>query len=255
MMPMSPEEKRPYVQRLFSRIAPRYDWFNRLVSCGLDQGWRRTVVARAQAAPGQTILDVCTGTGDLALLCAARGARVIGLDMNWEMLARAPRKSKAKRLSVAWVRGDAESLPLANGSVDRVLIGFSTRNLSDLTRGLSEMVRVLRFGGQLLILETGYPSNPVVRFGYQLFLFTIARLIGLLLTGRVWPFTYLARSVKQFLTPAQMVERLQQLQTQVEYVPLSYGLASLYIATKLNPSITDDCAADVRRRMLEMTCP
>ena len=112
------------------------------------------------------------------------------------------------------------------------------------------MVRVLRPEGQLLILETGYPSNPVVRFGYQLFLFTIARLIGLLLTGRVWPFTYLARSVKQFLTPAQMVERLQQLQTQVEYVPLSYGLASLYIATKLNPSTTDDCAADVRRRIL-----
>ena len=177
MRPMSPDEKRPYVQRLFSRIAPQYDWFNRLVSCGLDQGWRRTVVARAHAAPGQTILDVCTGTGDLALLCARRGARVIGLDMNWEMLVRAPRKSKVTHLSVAWVRGDAESLPLANGSVDRVLIGFSTRNLSDLTRGLSEMVRVLRPGGQLLILETGYPSNPVIRFGYQLFLFTVARLL------------------------------------------------------------------------------
>ena len=254
MIPMSPEEKRPYVQQLFSRIAPRYDWFNRLVSCGLDQGWRRTVVARAHAASGQTILDVCTGTGDLALLCARQGARVIGLDMNWDMLVRAQDKARAKRLPIGWVRGDAESLPLANGRVDRVMIGFSTRNLSDLTRGLSEMVRVLRPGGQLLILETGYPSNPVIRFGYQLFLFTVARLVGLLLTGRVWPFTYLARSVKQFLTPAQVVERLQRLETQVEYVPLSHGLASLYIATKLTASTTHECAADVRRSMLEMTC-
>lgn len=252
---MDPDEKRPFVQRLFTNIAPRYDWFNRLASCGLDQRWRRLVVARAGVTPGQRVLDVCTGTGDLAMLCAEQGAQVVGLDMNWEMLARAPQKSKARGLSIGWVRGDAESLPMASGTVHHVLIGFSTRNLSHLNQGLSEMVRVLRPGGRLLILETGYPSNPVLRFGYQLFLFTFARLIGLLLTGRLWPFTYLARSVKQFLTPAQMIDRLQQLQTAVEYVPLSYGLASLYIATKSSAAASEDCAADVRRTILEMTCP
>ena len=229
------EAKRPFVQRLFSRIAPRYDWFNRLASCGMDQGWRRQAVALGDMQPGYQVLDVCAGTGDLALLCAKRQqgqGTVIGTDMNREMLLRAQRKSQAHRAPVAWVQGDAESLPFPDGRFDRVLIGFSTRNLTDLTAGLREMVRVLRPGGRLIILETGRPANPVVRFGYQMFLFTVARLIGFVLTGRLWPFTYLARSVQQFLTPPQMVERLQSVKTQVQYEPLSYGLASLYLATK-----------------------
>lgn len=240
------EHKRPFVQRLFTRIAPRYDWFNRLASCGLDQRWRRVVVTRAHLESDHRVLDVCTGTGDLAILCATqqggprpadgdrrgRQGMVIGIDMNRAMLSTARRKQQAKRLPIAWLQGDAEALPIATGSLDRVMIGFSTRNLSNLTRGLEEMVRVLCPGGQLLILETGRPSNPVVRMGYQMFLFTIARLMGWLLTGQCWPFTYLARSVRQFLTPAQLCERLQRIGTQVEYVPLSFGLASLYLATK-----------------------
>lgn len=235
----SPIQKQPFVQRLFTSIAPRYDWFNCLASFGLDQRWRRAVVARAGLTPADDVLDVCSGTGDLALLCArraGRSGRVIGLDLNEAMLERARAKQRRLRTQVAWLRGNAEALPLAAGSVDRVLIGFSTRNLSDLTGGLAEMLRVLRPGGRLLILETGYPAHPVLRFGYRAFLFTIARTIGWLLTGRCWPFTYLARSVRQFLSPAQMIERLQALGTQVEYVPLSRGLASLYIATKPTPS-------------------
>ncbi|MBI4342826.1 MAG: ubiquinone/menaquinone biosynthesis methyltransferase [Candidatus Omnitrophica bacterium] len=250
---MTPEEKRPFVQRLFSRIAPRYDWFNRLASFGLDQRWRRAAVVRGGIAPGQRILDVCTGTGDLAVLCARRYGAAVGIDMNREMLGRARRKSRAKRLPIGWVQGDAEALPFPSETFDRVVIGFSTRNLSNLTQGLTDMVRVLRPGGQLLILETGYPSNPLLRVGYQLFLFTVARLIGFLLTGRLWPFTYLARSVKQFLTPPQMIDRLQRLDTQVEYVPLSHGLASLYVAAKIGPKPDADCAADGQHSILEVT--
>lgn len=250
---MTPEEKRPFVQRLFSRIAPRYDWFNRLASFGLDQRWRRAAVVRGGIAPGQRILDVCTGTGDLAVLCARRYGAAVGIDMNREMLGRAQRKSQAKRLPIGWVQGDAEALPFPSETFDRVVIGFSTRNLSNLTQGLTDMVRVLRPGGQLLILETGYPSNPLLRVGYQLFLFTVARLIGFLLTGRLWPFTYLARSVKQFLTPPQMIDRLQRLDTQVEYVPLSHGLASLYVAAKIGPKPDADCAADGQHSILEVT--
>jgi demethylmenaquinone methyltransferase/2-methoxy-6-polyprenyl-1,4-benzoquinol methylase len=232
---MNPEEKRSFVQRLFSRIAPRYDWFNRLVSCGLDQRWRSAALARGDVRAGQRVLDACAGTGDLALLSAkrlrGRGA-VIGIDLNPHMLSYAREKQRSRELAVTWLQGDAEALPFPDGSFDRVVIGFSTRNLSDLAAGLREMVRLLRPGGRLIILETGFPSNPVVRWAYQAFLFTVARAIGWLLTGRLWPFTYLAKSVQQFLTPAQMIERLQSLQTQVEYVPLSGGLASLYIATK-----------------------
>ena len=230
-----PDAKRPFVQRLFTRIAPRYDWFNRLASCGLDQGWRRAAVVQGDIRPGDRVLDVCAGTGDLAILCAQRlGGRgaVVGADLNREMLSLARRKQRARRLPVAWLQADAEALPFPAGSFDRVLIGFSTRNLSDLTAGLREMVRVLRPGGRLVILETGRPDHPLVRFGYQAFLFTAAPAIGFALTGRLWPFTYLARSVRGFLTPQEMVERLASVETDARHVPLSRGLASLYLATK-----------------------
>ncbi len=229
------EDKRSFVQRLFSDIAPRYDWFNRLASLGLDQRWRRETVRRASIQPGMRVLDVCTGTGDLAILCARRrldhGA-VIAIDMNREMLACAQRKQQHRALVVRWLQGDAQALPFFDGMFDRVLIGFSTRNLSDLTEGLREMVRVLKPRGQLLVLETGRPSHPVIRAGYELFLFTVARVIGVVLTGKLWPFTYLARSVRRFLSPQQCMERLHGLRTDVEYVALSSGLASLYVATK-----------------------
>jgi demethylmenaquinone methyltransferase/2-methoxy-6-polyprenyl-1,4-benzoquinol methylase len=230
-----PVEKRPFVQRLFTDIAPRYDWFNRLASLGLDQRWRRLAVDRAGLEPGQRVLDVCAGTGELALLCARRLAgrgQVSGIDLNRAMLTRGRDKANARGLPVAWLEGDAEALPFAAGSFDRALVGFSTRNLTDLSIGLREMVRVLKPQGRLVVLETGYPSNPLLRAGYQAFLFTAARLIGWLLTGRCWPFTYLARSVRQFVTPQQLMDQLRAAGTTVQYVPLSGGLASLYMAIK-----------------------
>ncbi len=239
-------DKRIFVQRLFSRIARRYDWFNRLASCGLDQRWRRAAIHAGDIQPGHRVLDLCTGTGDLALLCAARqqarrlalggggrvGGQVVGLDMNRDMLRLAQRKPLADRAGLAWVQADAEQLPFDEAAFDRVAIGFSTRNLTDLSAGVHEMVRVLKPGGRLLILETGYPPHPLVRAGYRVFLSTIARLIGWALTGRIWPFTYLARSVRQFLTPAAFLELLRRQCAQVRYVPLSGGLASLFIAIK-----------------------
>lgn len=234
--PLVGDEKRPFVQRLFTAIAPRYDWFNRLASCGLDQRWRRQALARGGIEAGQRILDVCSGTGDLALLCARRQqgeGTVVGLDLNRDMLRYAKAKQHRKRLAIGWCQGEAEQLPFATGSFDRVMIGFSTRNLTDLMDGLREMLRVLRPQGRLMIVETGYPPHPLVRMGYHAFLFTWARLIGWLLTGRAWPFTYLARSVRGFLTPPEVVARLQGLGAQVEYVSLSGGLASLYLATKI----------------------
>jgi len=230
------EDRRRFIQQLFTRIAPRYDWFNRLSSCGLDQRWRRQALARGRVEPGMRLLDVCTGTGDLALLAARRQqgrGEVVGMDLNEPMLHRAVRKqSRSNFGGLQWLKGDALALPFSDGSFDRVAIGFSTRNLGDLSQGLREMVRVLKPGGQLIVLETGRPSNPILRAGYHLFLLTVVRLVGLMLTGRVWPFTYLARSVRAFLTPQQFVERLEACQTRASYTPLAGGLASLYLATK-----------------------
>ena len=229
--------KRVFVHRLFTAIAPRYDWFNRLASFSLDQRWRRRTIDEAHLAPGLSVLDVCTGTGDLALLCRKRvqpGGQVVGLDFNAAMLRGAAAKPKAQQTSVAWLQADAQALPFASGTFDRVMIGFSTRNLSDLEAGLREMLRVLKLGGILLILETGRPTDPMLRAGYFVFLQTVARAIGLVLTGRLWPFTYLARSVKQFLSPEQFIRLLEDCGARARHVPLSGGLASLYVASKAN---------------------
>ncbi len=229
--PVVSVQKRSFIQQLFTQLAPRYDWFNRLVSGGLDQRWRRIALQRGEVLSTHRVLDVCTGTGDLAILCHARQrgqGLVVGADMTPAMLLRA----KQKQPSIAWLQADALSLPFASASFDRVTIGFSTRNLSDLMAGLRELVRVLKPGGRLIILETGRPANPLVRAGYFLFLFTVARVIGLVLTGRLWPFTYLAESVRHFRTPAQLIEDLQCARTTVEYVPLAGGLASLFVAAK-----------------------
>lgn len=261
--------KRLFIHRLFTTIAPRYDWFNRLASFSLDQRWRREAIMASGVSRGMDVLDVCTGTGDLALLCATHLSAptaverqagtdgkglVVGLDFNEQMLRAASHKQRAclrprlprspmggqgaqqgrqaSGLCVHWLEGDAQELPFCSASFDRVFIGFSTRNLSDLELGIREMLRVLKPHGQLVVLETGRPSNRFLRAGYLLFLHTGARLIGWLLTGRLWPFTYLARSVKGFLRPAEFVSLLTACGTKAHYIPLSWGLASLYVAQK-----------------------
>lgn len=226
------EPKPQFVRRLFTTIAPRYDWFNRLASLGLDQQWRRQAIEIGALAKGMRVLDVCTGTGDLALLCERKldEGSIVGVDFTESMLRSALRKPRAAHVS--WLAGDAQSLPFQAESFDRTFIGFSTRNLSDLEQGCRDMLRVLKPGGRLIILETGRPSNPVVRLGHWLFLGTVARGVGLVLTGRLWPFTWLARSVKGFLTPPQVVALLERCGAHATYAPLSFGLASVYVAVK-----------------------
>ena len=237
MLIAEPVAKRVFVNRLFTTIAPRYDRFNRLATLGLDLRWRRHAVAQGGLQDGMVIVDACTGTGDFALLCAERlnGLSVVaGVDMNAAMLRQARRRPHAteRGAGVNWMQGDAQALPFRSSSVDRVLIGFSTRNLSDLAAGLREMHRVLKPGGRLVILETGRPKNPLIRLGYFVVLWTTTRVIGWLVTGTVWPFTYLANSVRRFLTPEEFVALLSHCGFASRYQPLSFGVASLYVANK-----------------------
>jgi demethylmenaquinone methyltransferase / 2-methoxy-6-polyprenyl-1,4-benzoquinol methylase len=185
------------VRAMFDRIAPVYDAMNRLMTAGLDQRWRRLTVD-AVVRPGDRVLDTCCGTGDLAIASHRAGADVTGLDFSERMLKRARRKEPA----VAWVQGDALSLPFADGSFDAATVGFGVRNLSDLEGGLRELRRVLRAGGRLGVLEITRP-NGVLRHFYGLWFDRIVPLLGKLLPGGA-AYTYLPASVRRFPGPVEL---------------------------------------------------
>ena len=150
---------------MFEAVAPRYDRMNRILSVGLDQGWRRAALRELDCAPGSRILDLCCGTGDLALLLP-RDQRPVGCDLTPAMLEIADAKAARRRMAFPGVAGDAMRLPFANGVFDAAVVGFGIRNLPDLERGLAEVHRVLSPGARLVILEFSRPENGLVRLGH-----------------------------------------------------------------------------------------
>ena len=157
-----------FVHRLFSRIAIRYDWMNKIISFNMDKSWRRHTIDLAEPLLGQQWLDVCSGTGKLALGLADRvGAtgRVVGLDFNADMLAVARKNEQFQRgaVSVEWIEGNAMQMPFSNDYFDGATIGFGLRNLPDLSAGLAEMLRVVKPGGKIVILDASHPVWPFFR--------------------------------------------------------------------------------------------
>jgi demethylmenaquinone methyltransferase/2-methoxy-6-polyprenyl-1,4-benzoquinol methylase len=191
------------VRSMFDRIAPVYDAMNRLMTAGLDQGWRRQTAA-AVVRPGDRVLDVCCGTGDLALAAAEAGGRVTGLDFSAPMLERARRKSS----EIEWVEGDALALPFADGSFDAVTVGFGLRNLPDMERGLAELRGVLRQDGRLAILEITRPQGLLAPF-YRFWFDGVIPLAGKLLPGGS-AYSYLPASVRRFPAPAGLAKLLDE---------------------------------------------
>ncbi len=171
-------EKAAAVQAMFDRIAPRYQRLNSLLTFGLDRAWRRAAVAAAAVRPGAIVVDVACGTGDLAALAAAAGARVVGIDSAAGMLAR------ARGRGAALVRADAAALPLGRASADAVTCGFALRNVVDLPRVLAEAARVLRPAGRLVLLEVAEPSGTLLRWGHRLYFQRLVPLLGALLADR-----------------------------------------------------------------------
>lgn len=183
------EEKADFVRAMFDRIAPRYDRLNAVMTLRLDRGWRRATIAAAEIAPGDRVLDVACGTGDLIELARARGARVVGVDFAPGMLAIARRRGLAAGL----VRGDALALPLADASVDAVTCAFALRNFVALAPFLEEAARVLRPGGRLALLEVATPRGALLRAGHRLWFHGAVPLIGRLLADRA-AYAYLPAS-------------------------------------------------------------
>lgn len=189
-------EKRAAVQEMFDRIAPRYDALNRLLTGGLDQRWRGLALDAARIGPGDRVLDLACGTGDLTEAAAARGARVVGVDFSRGMLRGARRRGIAAGL----VQGDALALPLRAGSADAAVCGFALRNFTALVPVFAELARVLAPGGRLALLEVDRPRARWLAAAHSLYFDRIVPRIGAWLSDRA-AYAYLPRSTG-YLPPA-----------------------------------------------------
>jgi demethylmenaquinone methyltransferase / 2-methoxy-6-polyprenyl-1,4-benzoquinol methylase len=184
---------------MFDRIAGVYDVMNSVMTAGLHHRWRERAVDLARVGPGSRALDVATGTGDLAIALASRGAEVVGSDFSEGMLARARGKSSAVR----WEQGNALALPYADGEFDAATVGFGARNFSDLERGLAEMTRVVRPGGRVVVLEITTPARPPLSTFFSLWFDRVVPLLGRV-TGEDQAYSYLPSSVKRFPGPVEL---------------------------------------------------
>jgi demethylmenaquinone methyltransferase/2-methoxy-6-polyprenyl-1,4-benzoquinol methylase len=226
------------IAAMFDAIAGRYDFLNWVLSAGIDRRWRRRAI-RALALTGrERVLDLCTGTADLAV--AARtahppAARVIGVDFADQMLRVASRKLRRRALgdSIALVRGDATRTPLADRSVDAVTIAFGIRNVDDVAAACEEMRRVLKPGGRLAILEFGIPSGRPWRAIYLWYFERILPRVGALVSRHDQAYAYLPASVGAFASSQEFVTILRQHGfLDVAAVPLTFGIVFLYTGRK-----------------------
>ncbi len=229
-------KKSRQIKRMFASIAHRYDLLNRLLSFSLDRRWRRLVVQRLSPfLPSKAVvLDLCTGTGDLAMELSLK-ARVIGCDFCHPMLTLGMEKVEGSELAarVRFVEGDALQLPFPPRSFDAVTIAFGLRNLEDYTSGLSEMFRVLRPGGMLVILELSQPQIPVFKQFYFFYATWILPKVGQWISGKVGPYAYLPQSVKEFPDSETLESLIQQIGfTGAGCSLLTGGIVSLHLAQK-----------------------
>ncbi len=194
-------EKHAAVRTMFDRIAPRYDRMNRLMTAGLDQRWRRTAIEAIGVGGGDVVLDLACGTGDLAQLCAGRGARVIGLDFAGEMLRGAQRRG----VPASFVQADGTRLPLSDASVSAVVCGFALRNFVALTPVFEELSRVLMPGGRAALLDVDRPTQPLVRAGHSFYFDRIVPFVGGLLSDRE-AYAYLPQSTVYLPAASELCE-------------------------------------------------
>lgn len=224
---------------MFDAIAPRYDALNHLLSVGLDRRWRARAIQALALTGSETVLDLCTGTADLALAAVRRpggsAARVVGVDFADRMLREGQAKLRRppRRRPVHLVRGDAMHIPLPSGSIDAVTIGFGIRNVDDPSTVCGEIWRVLRSGGRLAILEFGLPSLPGVRGLYRWYFSRVLPCIGRVVSRHPDAYSYLPASVGTFLSPDAFSCVLRDAGFRdVRNTPLTLGAVHLHSAAK-----------------------
>ena len=222
------EAKVKAVRAMFDAIAPRYDLVNRVMTFGMDTGWRRATVAGLALSPGALVLDLAAGTGDLCRELAAAGHRPVGVDLSWEMLAHA-------RTRAPLVQADALRLPVPAGVADGVTCGFALRNLADLGGFLAEVARIVRTGGRIALLEVAEPTSPLLRRGHSVYFTRVVPRIGGWLSDPA-AYRYLPRSVAYLPDAAGLVAALETAGfAGVRRRTLSWGIAQLLTATRAGP--------------------
>ncbi len=228
--------KKEQVTKMFDAISENYDDLNRVISFGIDVKWRKKVVALVAKDHPSSVLDVATGTGDLAIaMVSTKAQRIVGIDISPKMLAVGKEKVKHHHLSekVEMVLGDSENLPFNDNSFDAVTVAFGIRNFENLEVGLKEIHRILRPKGIFVILETSVPTRPLYKFGYRIYTRALLPLIGKLFSKDKVAYRYLSESAAQF----PYGERLNNILRKIGFIgvedhPQTFGVATIYTASK-----------------------
>jgi len=234
-----PAKEASRIAGMFDAIAGRYDFLNHLLSAGLDKRWRGRAVEVLQLSGRETVLDLCTGTADLALAAVAgegRAKRVIGVDFSAAMLQighEKVRRAGPAAPAIHLVRGDAVHIPLLDETVDATTIGFGIRNVERPAAACREIARVLRPDGTLVILEFSLPRSSVLRNFYLWYFRRILPLIGRLVSKHPSAYTYLPASVEAFPSPEEFSQQLRDAGFgTVRAVPLTFGIVYMFVAVK-----------------------
>ena len=231
------QTKKEEVREMFDNIAPKYDLLNHTLSMSIDRVWRRRVVGEVRRAKPGRILDVATGTGDLAIAMARRirDVQVLGVDLSEQMLAVARRKIEARGLGgrIVLDRGDAERLAVADASVDVATVAFGVRNFGDLGAGLRELARTIKPGGKVVILEFSRPRNRVFRALYEFYSYKILPRIGGLVSRDKRAYEYLPASVGEFPAPEEFMGMMARAGFRnCRARSQSFGIAQIYIGER-----------------------
>jgi demethylmenaquinone methyltransferase/2-methoxy-6-polyprenyl-1,4-benzoquinol methylase len=232
----SDTSKKEQVEQMFNTIAPKYDLLNRMLSFGIDRNWRKKLVNELREANPTTILDVATGTADVALeLTKLHPRQIVGIDISAEMLEIGRKKIAAKNQSkvITLQQADSENLPFESNMFDAVSVAYGVRNFEHLEKGLSEFYRVLRKGGKLAVLEFSHPQNFPVKQLYTFYFTEICPLIGRLVSKDKRAYTYLHESVMRFPQGEEFLKLLKN--TGFEHTQckrLTFGISSIYIGIK-----------------------
>lgn len=232
-MSFEAEPQKARMRAMFDGVAPRYDLLNHLLSAGVDRGWRRRAVRELALRPGERLLDMCAGTGDLGLTALDRvpGLIVTGVDLAGEMLVRGARKTGPR--AYRFVQGDAERLPFADASFDAVSVGFGIRNVASRDRAFHEALRVLHPRGRLAVLEFTLPTGRMLRQLYLAYFHHVLPRVGGWVSGKPDAYRYLPESVDTFPEPGPLARELEHAGfARVRWHRLSGGIAALHIADR-----------------------